>query len=160
MSTLHDESWAANWSKVNPTTIVIVLVGTCHGTCDMVFLTCSKLGLQFSRVQRSHISYSYGRTSSRLCVMLLALHSDISFTDSGQRSFGMKLALCKREWAKKYGPRVRALGPIGVERMTFLNPEAMHKILISDSLEYPRVRYLFFALRYAGNSVLTMVSQA
>lgn len=66
----------------------------------------------------------------------------------------------QREWAKKYGPRVRALGPIGVERMTFLNPEAMHKILISDSLEYPRVRYLFFALRYVGNSVLTMLSQA
>lgn len=56
--------------------------------------------------------------------------------------------IVQREWAKKYGPTVRAVGPVGVERMTFLSPEAMHKILVSDCFEYPRVRCLIsFYLR-------------
>ena len=52
--------------------------------------------------------------------------------------------IIQREWAKKYGPTVRAIGPVGVERMTFLSPEAMHKILVSDCFEYPRVRSISY----------------
>lgn len=48
----------------------------------------------------------------------------------------------QREWAKKYGPTVRAVGPVGVERITFLSPEAMQKVLSSDYINYPRVRTL------------------
>ena len=43
------------------------------------------------------------------------------------------------KWVKEYGPVVRTVGPIGMERMIFLNPEAMQKILVSDWIDYPRV---------------------
>lgn len=45
-----------------------------------------------------------------------------------------------REWVKKYGPVVRVVGPIGMERVIFLKPEALQQILVKDWLEYPRVR--------------------
>jgi len=51
------------------------------------------------------------------------------------------------EWAKKYGKVVRAVGPIGVERLIFLDPEALHKILVSDWAAYPRVRCLQLTVR-------------
>lgn len=51
-----------------------------------------------------------------------------------------------REWANQYGPVVRVVGPVGVERLVFLKPEALHKILVSAWLHYPRVPlFLFFA---------------
>jgi hypothetical protein len=43
------------------------------------------------------------------------------------------------EWVKEYGPVVRMFGFLGNERLLFLKPEALHKILVSDWLEYPRV---------------------
>lgn len=46
----------------------------------------------------------------------------------------------QRAWVKKYGPVVRAIGPVGIERLIFCRPEALHKILASDWTEYPRVR--------------------
>jgi hypothetical protein len=45
----------------------------------------------------------------------------------------------QREWVKKYGPVVRVVGPIGIERMIFMKPEALHQILVKDWLECPRV---------------------
>lgn len=47
--------------------------------------------------------------------------------------------ILQRQWAKEYGPVVRAVGPFGIERMMFLSPSAMQKILVSDWVEYPRV---------------------
>lgn len=47
--------------------------------------------------------------------------------------------ILQRQWAKEYGPVVRAVGPFGIERMMFLSPTAMQKILVSDWVEYPRV---------------------
>lgn len=45
----------------------------------------------------------------------------------------------QRGWVKEYGPIVRAIGPFGLERLIFMKPEACHKILVSDWVEYPRV---------------------
>ena len=45
----------------------------------------------------------------------------------------------QRAWVKQYGPVVRVVGPIGIERLIFMNPEAMHKILVTDWTDYPRV---------------------
>ena len=48
------------------------------------------------------------------------------------------------QWVRDYGPVVRALGPVGTERMMFVQPVALHKILVSDWLEYPRVSNKMF----------------
>ncbi len=45
----------------------------------------------------------------------------------------------QREWVKKYGPIVRIVGPVGVERLVFMEPEALQQILVKDWLQYPRV---------------------
>src|SRR6188768_4488010 len=50
----------------------------------------------------------------------------------------------QREWVKQYGPVVRVVGPVGIERLIFMTPEAIHKILVSDWVEYPRVRLISF----------------
>ncbi|KAJ3575027.1 hypothetical protein NP233_g1369 [Leucocoprinus birnbaumii] len=48
----------------------------------------------------------------------------------------------QREWVKKYGPVVRMVGPVGIERLMFLEPEALHQILVKDWLQYPRPGFL------------------
>jgi len=50
----------------------------------------------------------------------------------------------QREWVKQYGPVVRVVGPVGVERLIFMNPEAIHKILVGDWVEYPRVCFFSY----------------
>lgn len=45
----------------------------------------------------------------------------------------------QRQWVKDYGPVVRVVGPVGVERMILASREALHKILVSDWGSYPRV---------------------
>lgn len=45
----------------------------------------------------------------------------------------------QREWVKQYGPVVRIVGPVGIERLIFMKPEALHQILVKDWLDYPRV---------------------
>jgi len=47
-----------------------------------------------------------------------------------------------REWAEKYGPVVRVVGPIGMESVFFLRPEALQQILVKEWIEYPRVRLI------------------
>ena len=47
--------------------------------------------------------------------------------------------IIQRNWVKEYGEVVRAVGPFGIERMMFLSPVAMQKILVSDWVEFPRV---------------------
>lgn len=61
-----------------------------------------------------------------------------------------------REWVKKYGPVVRVVGPIGMERVIFMKPEALQQVLVKDWLEYPRVSRGLFAVEI---SVLTASSQ-
>ena len=43
------------------------------------------------------------------------------------------------EWVKQHGPTVRVVGPIGIERLMFLRPESLHKIMVEDWVENPRV---------------------
>ncbi|KAF7967470.1 hypothetical protein HWV62_34115 [Athelia sp. TMB] len=50
--------------------------------------------------------------------------------------------IVQREWSKQYGPVVRAVGPFGIERLMFMKPEAMQKILVSDWVEYPRPTWM------------------
>lgn len=52
----------------------------------------------------------------------------------------------QKQWVNDYGPVIRAVGPVGVERMIFIKPDALHKILVSGWLDYPRVRSLFHLL--------------
>jgi hypothetical protein len=47
--------------------------------------------------------------------------------------------ILQREWSKLYGKVVRAVGPFGLERVMFLSPAAMQKILVDDCINYPRV---------------------
>ncbi|KAH7904765.1 cytochrome P450 [Hygrophoropsis aurantiaca] len=44
----------------------------------------------------------------------------------------------QRRWLKEYGPVVRVVGPIGIERLIFIKPEALRQILITDWLDFPR----------------------
>ncbi|KAF8978971.1 cytochrome P450 [Cyathus striatus] len=46
----------------------------------------------------------------------------------------------QREWVKMYGPVIRVVGPVGLERLLFTKPDALHQILVKDWLEYPRMR--------------------
>ncbi|KAG6911171.1 hypothetical protein DXG01_003911 [Tephrocybe rancida] len=63
----------------------------------------------------------------------------------------------QREWVKKHGPVVRAVGPLGVERLIFMKPEALHKILVSDWVDYPRPGFMRSTLGLtAGWGLLTV----
>ncbi|KDQ54866.1 hypothetical protein JAAARDRAFT_181568 [Jaapia argillacea MUCL 33604] len=65
--------------------------------------------------------------------------------------------ILQRQWVKQYGPVVRAVGPFGVERIIFMKPEALHRILISDWLEYPRPDFMRNILGVvAGYGLLTV----
>ncbi|PFH49173.1 hypothetical protein AMATHDRAFT_5143 [Amanita thiersii Skay4041] len=63
----------------------------------------------------------------------------------------------QRGWVKKFGPVVRAVGPVGVERLIFTRPEALHKILSSDWVEYPRPKFMRDVLGFVtGYGLLTV----
>ncbi|KAJ8457490.1 hypothetical protein ONZ45_g18293 [Pleurotus djamor] len=53
------------------------------------------------------------------------------------------------EWLKTYGPVVRVVGPIGMERLIFTKPTTLQKLLVAEWTLYPRV---FFA----GHSLVTV----
>ncbi|KAF5367336.1 hypothetical protein D9615_010281 [Tricholomella constricta] len=65
--------------------------------------------------------------------------------------------IIQREWAKKHGSVVRAVGPIGIERLMFTKPDALHKILVSDWVDYPRPGFMRDILGLtAGYGLLTV----
>jgi len=43
------------------------------------------------------------------------------------------------QWADKYGPVVRIVGPFGTEALFFFRPDALKKILVTHCDNYPRV---------------------
>jgi hypothetical protein len=52
----------------------------------------------------------------------------------------------QRAWFKKYrGEKgiVRAVGPVGIERVMFLSPEACERVLVKKCTDYPRVSMPF-----------------
>ncbi|KAF9448068.1 cytochrome P450 [Macrolepiota fuliginosa MF-IS2] len=48
----------------------------------------------------------------------------------------------QREWVKKYGSVLRIVGPVGVERLIFMEPNALYQILVKDWFQYPRLEFL------------------
>ncbi|THH17045.1 hypothetical protein EW146_g3696 [Bondarzewia mesenterica] len=65
--------------------------------------------------------------------------------------------IIQREWVKQHGPTVRAIGPVGIERLIMLKPEAQQKILVSDWMEYPRPAFMRSILGLAaGYGLLTV----
>ncbi|OCB91777.1 cytochrome P450 [Sanghuangporus baumii] len=65
--------------------------------------------------------------------------------------------IVQREWAKEYGTIIRAVGPFGISRMMFLSPTAVHKVLVSDWVEYPRPSFMRNILGIvAGYGLLTV----
>ncbi|KAL1715868.1 cytochrome P450 [Schizophyllum commune] len=65
----------------------------------------------------------------------------------------------QREWVKQYGPVVRAVGPMGIERLIFTSHEALHKIL-QESVDHPRPDFMRNVLGIvAGNGLLTVEGQ-
>ncbi|GJJ15952.1 hypothetical protein Clacol_010231 [Clathrus columnatus] len=61
------------------------------------------------------------------------------------------------EWAEKYGPVIRFIGPFGFERLLFLEPSALHRILVSEWLNFPRPASLRHTLGItAGYGLLTV----
>ena len=64
----------------------------------------------------------------------------------GHPIFGQSLVIVRsesgipqREWVKQYGSVIRIVGPVGIERLIFMKPDALHHILVKHWLEYPRV---------------------
>ncbi|KAG7093942.1 hypothetical protein E1B28_007575 [Marasmius oreades] len=48
----------------------------------------------------------------------------------------------QREWVKQHGQAIRAVGPLGIQRMIFCRPGALHKILVSNWLTNPRPGFM------------------
>ncbi|KAI0345150.1 cytochrome P450 [Trametopsis cervina] len=68
--------------------------------------------------------------------------------------------ILQREWAKAYGRVMRAVGPFGIERVIFLSPAAMQKVLVDDWVEYPRPQFLQHILGItAGYGLLTVTGE-
>ncbi|KAI0688622.1 cytochrome P450 [Cytidiella melzeri] len=79
--------------------------------------------------------------------LLLGEFPKIMRTESG---------ILQREWSKVYGNIVRAVGPFGIERVMFLSPSAMQKVLVDDWVEYPRPTFMRHILGMtAGYGLLT-----
>ncbi|KAI0056520.1 cytochrome P450 [Artomyces pyxidatus] len=53
-----------------------------------------------------------------------------------------RAGIIQREWARTYGSAVRSVGPVGIERVFLFSPAALHKILVSDWMDYPRPQFL------------------
>jgi hypothetical protein len=59
------------------------------------------------------------------------------------QSYGLfigEAGIAHRQWVRDYGPVVRAVSVFGMDGLIFTNGLALNKILVSDWLEYPRVR--------------------
>ncbi|KAF8587077.1 cytochrome P450, partial [Ramaria rubella] len=63
----------------------------------------------------------------------------------------------QQQWAEQYGPIVRAVGPLGMERMMFLSPSTLQRILVTRWMDYPRPDFLRNVLGItAGYGLLTV----
>uniref|UniRef100_A0A8H8CGE5 Cytochrome P450 n=1 Tax=Psilocybe cubensis TaxID=181762 RepID=A0A8H8CGE5_PSICU len=68
-----------------------------------------------------------------------------------------EVGIPQRGWVKEHGSVVRVVGPIGIERLIFMRPEALHKILVSDWVDYPRPNFMRSVLALVtGHGLLTV----
>ncbi|KAK0467030.1 cytochrome P450 [Desarmillaria tabescens] len=74
-----------------------------------------------------------------------------------RKIFSTQVGMAAREWINDYGSIVRAVGPVGLERLIFITPEGLHQIM-SRPLDCPRPLYLrnFFEL-ITGRGLLTVM---
>ncbi|KAJ7596250.1 cytochrome P450 [Mycena floridula] len=60
-------------------------------------------------------------------------------------------------WIEEHGPAVRLVGPLGIERLLLVSPEALARILATGWADYPRPGYLRKILGFvAGHGLLTV----
>lgn len=65
--------------------------------------------------------------------------------------------IIQRNWIESYGPTVRAVGPVGVERVLLVKPEILEKVLVSGWLDCPRPDFMKNILgMVAGWGLLTV----
>ncbi|KZV84536.1 cytochrome P450 [Exidia glandulosa HHB12029] len=64
------------------------------------------------------------------------------FLGQGPAILATEAGILQRQWVHTYGPVVRAVGPLGIERVMFTSPEAMRKILVEEWLNFPRPAFL------------------
>ncbi|EIM88719.1 cytochrome P450 [Stereum hirsutum FP-91666 SS1] len=65
--------------------------------------------------------------------------------------------IIQREWAKRYGGFVRAVGPFGIERVICMGRETMGRVLGEEWVDYPRPAYMRNILgMVAGYGLLTV----
>ncbi|KAJ3822431.1 cytochrome P450 [Lentinula raphanica] len=63
----------------------------------------------------------------------------------------------QREWVKKYGKRIRVVGPIGLERVIFSGTEALQRILNTNWISNPRPTFVREILGFVtGYGLLTV----
>lgn len=76
-----------------------------------------------------------------------------------RKIFSTQVGMAAREWINEYGSIVRAVGPVGLERLIFITPEGLHQIM-SRPLDCPRPLYLrnFFEL-ITGRGLLTVMGE-
>ncbi|KAL0580962.1 hypothetical protein V5O48_001054 [Marasmius crinis-equi] len=59
-------------------------------------------------------------------------------------------------WLTQYGQKVRLIGPLGVERIVFTSPEALHTILNTEWLNFPKPQFVIELMGFvAGYGLLT-----
>jgi len=134
---MQDSSWMGGWLNINPATIVAV----------PIFFVCAKI-IHKMFLWPFFFSPMRHAPGPPIGHLIYGQWPEIIRNEAG---------VVQREWAKKYGTVIRAIGPIGVERITFLSPEAMHKVLTTDVLDYPRPNFMRNILGFtAGYGLLTV----
>jgi hypothetical protein len=106
------------------------------------------LGLYTNRMFLAAVGYGIYKIVHRLYLWprFLSPLKDVPGPPLGNIVVGQSPTIIKnetgipqREWVKQYGPVIRIVGPVGIERLIFMKPEALHQILVKDWLDYPRV---------------------
>ncbi|EKM75454.1 hypothetical protein AGABI1DRAFT_132240 [Agaricus bisporus var. burnettii JB137-S8] len=134
-------------------------------------LTLSDVLERLSVVKGKHVAlavvvYTFYLAVHRLIIWpyLLSPLRHLPGPPTGHLLFGQSRLILKsepgipqREWVKEYGPVVRLVGPVGIERLIFTNPEVLQQILVKDWLQYPRPGFLRHILGLvAGYGLLTV----
>ncbi|KAI0093728.1 cytochrome P450 [Irpex rosettiformis] len=125
---------------------------------DLTVVSCVVLGLIGLKALHQFILYPWALSPLRalpgpkgslwsLKYILYGEFPKIMYSEAG---------VLQREWSKLYGKVIRAVGPFGIERVIFLSPAAMQKVLVDDWIDYPRADFIRHTLGLiAGYGLLT-----